>query len=188
MGRSVKQTEGVDTMIIEDATAASVPAITAIYNDAVLHTTAIWNESPVDEADRSAWLTDRQRRGYPVVVAVGSNSSVLGYATFGEWRAITGFRATVEHSVYVRADQRGKGIGRALMNELIDRARAMNLHVLVAGVDAQNDASIALHERLGFTRTAYMPHVGAKFGRWLDLVFLQLILDDRSTPEGAFEA
>lgn len=170
-------------MIIEDATAASVPAITAIYNDAVLHTTAIWNEDPVDEADRSAWLTDRQRRGYPVVVAIGSDRAVLGYATFGEWRAITGFRATVEHSVYVRADQRGNGIGRALMAELINRAREMNLHVLVAGIDAQNAASIALHEHLGFTRTAYMPQVGAKFGRWLDLVFLQLILNEQDAPE-----
>ena len=109
---------------------------------------------------------------------------MLGYASFGDWRAFDGYRHTVEHSVYVRSDRRGGGIGTALMRVLIARARALGKHVMVAGIEAGNAGSIALHERLGFERVGLMPQVGTKFGRWLDLAFLQLVLDARSDPDG----
>ncbi|KPF85882.1 acetyltransferase [alpha proteobacterium AAP38] len=170
-------------MQIRDAVDADAPAIAAIYNDAVVNTTAIWNEVQVDVANRVGWMADRRRLGYPVLVAVDGDGTVLGYASFGDWRAFDGYRHTVEHSVYVRTDRRGGGIGKALMQALITRARDIGKHVMVAAIEAGNRGSIALHEALGFQRTGLMPQVGMKFGRWLDLAFLQLILDDRPTPD-----
>lgn len=170
-------------MQIRDAVDADAPAIAAIYNDAVVNTTAIWNEVQVDAANRVGWMADRRRLGYPVLVAVDGDGIVLGYASFGDWRAFDGYRHTVEHSVYVRTDRRGGGIGKALMQALITRARDIGKHVMVAAIEAGNQGSIALHEALGFQRTGLMPQVGMKFGRWLDLAFLQLILDDRPTPD-----
>jgi L-amino acid N-acyltransferase len=170
-------------MNIRDARRDDIEGITAIYNDAVMHTTAIWNETRIDTVNRLAWLADRQRAGYPVLVAVDDDGSVLGYASFGDWRAFEGYRHTVEHSVYVRDGQRGKGIGRALMLALIERARQIGKHVMVAGIEAKNIESIRLHETLGFERVGYLKEVGAKFGVWLDLAFLQLTLDRRSEPD-----
>ncbi|MCM3778724.1 GNAT family N-acetyltransferase [Microbacterium hydrocarbonoxydans] len=166
---------------IRDAETADLDAITDIHNRAVVHTTAIWNEDAVDVADRAAWLAARQERGYPVIVAVDA-TGVVGYASFGDWRPHTGYRHTVEHSVYVRDDQQGRGIGKALMIELIERARRLGIHVMVAAVESGNLPSIVLHKRLDFLQVGRMPQVGAKFGRWLDLTFLQLILDDRPFP------
>lgn len=107
---------------------------------------------------------------------------MLGYASFGDWRAFGGYRHTVEHSVYVRADTRGAGIGRALMQALILRARGLGKHVMVAAIEAGNAGSIRLHEKLGFQQVGHLNEVGTKFGAWLDLVFLQLVLDRRRTP------
>ncbi|QXI30759.1 GNAT family N-acetyltransferase [Pseudomonas vanderleydeniana] len=169
-------------MLIRDAIPADIAGITPIYNDAVQHSTAIWNEATVDTANRLAWLADRQQANYPVLVAVDEAGNVLGYASFGDWRAWDGYRHTVEHSVYIRADQRGNGLGSLLMQRLIEPARTLGKHVMVAGIEAQNLGSIRLHEKLGFEQAGHLRQVGAKFGQWLDLVFLQLILDDRTTP------
>lgn len=171
-------------MNIRDAGRNDIQGITAIYNDAVEHTTAIWNDTKIDEANRVAWLADRQRAGYPVLVAVDDDGGVLGYASFGDWRAWDGYRHTIEHSVYVRSDQRGNGIGKALMVALIERARAIGKHVMVAGIEAKNHGSLRLHEKLGFEHVGLLKQVGMKFGSWLDLAFLQLTLDSRSAPDG----
>ena len=162
---------------IDNAGEADLPGILAIYNDAVAFTTAIWNETRVDLANRRAWLTERTAAGFPVLVARDAAGEVLGYASYGTWRSIEGFRQTVEHSVYVRADQRGQGLGPALLQALIERAKAADLHVMVAAIESQNAASIRLHQRAGFVVTGQMPQVGRKFGRWLDLTFMQLILE-----------
>lgn len=172
-------------MLLRDAEDRDMAGIAAIYNDAVQHSTAIWNETTVDAANRADWAAARRRLGYPVLVAVDADDSVLGYASFGDWRAFDGYRHTVEHSVYVRATQRGGGIGKALLAGLIERARAAGKHVMVAGIEAGNTASIRLHRGFGFQEAGVLPQVGVKFGRWLDLAFLHLILDDRATPESA---
>ncbi len=169
-------------MIIHQAQEAHCAAIAAIYNHAVLHTDAIWNEQTVDTANRVAWMQQRTASGYPVLVAI-IDEQVAGYASFGDWRAFEGFRHTVEHSVYVHPDFQGRGVGRALMEQLITAARACGKHVMVAGIESANSASIALHQRLGFVITASMPQVGTKFGRWLDLTFMQLQLDNRAIPD-----
>lgn len=171
-------------MLIQDAGEVHLEGIAAIYNDAVLHSTAIWNDRTVDIAERSAWLADRTSAGFPVLVAV-DEGDVVGYASYGPWRAFDGFRHTVEHSVYVRGDQRGKGLGRALMEALVSRARSSGVHVMVAAVERGNAGSIRLHEQLGFRHAGVVEQVGAKFGRWLDLAFLQLVLDDREAPPAA---
>ena len=167
--------------MIRDATEHDLPAIRAIYNDAGLNTTAIWNEQPVDLANRQAWFSARQAQGYPILVAV-ENNEVTGYASFGDWRPFEGFRYSVEHSVYVRNDQRGKGLGPQLMQVLIERAKTCDKHVMVAAIESGNHASIRLHERQGFITTGQMPQVGIKFGRWLDLTFMQLTLNPGAQP------
>ncbi|WP_040265948.1 GNAT family N-acetyltransferase [Pseudomonas rhodesiae] len=167
--------------MIRDATEKDLPAIRDIYNDAVRNTTAIWNEQPVDLANRLAWFNARQAQGYPILVAV-ENDEVTGYSSFGDWRPFEGFRYSVEHSVYVRNDQRGKGLGPRLMHVLIERARSAGKYVMVAAIESGNQASIRLHERLGFVTTGQMPQVGIKFGRWLDLTFMQLALNPGAEP------
>jgi len=170
-------------MEIRDAGPNHIEGITAIYNDAVKHTTAIWNDTTVDYMNRAAWLAGRQQAGYPVLVAVDERGAVLGYASFSDWRAFDGYRHTVEHSVYVRSDKRGKGIGEALMQKLIVRAQSIGKHVMVAGIDASNGGSIKLHEKLGFEHVGHLKEVGVKFGTWLDLAFMQLKLDARQSPD-----
>lgn len=167
--------------MIRDATPADSDAIAAIYNDAVVNTTAIWNEITVDAANRVAWMAARTGAGYPVLVAE-ADGAVAGYASFGPWRAFDGYRATAEHSVYVAAEFRGRGLARLLMQALIARARGQGLHVLVAAIEAENAASVALHRSLGFGNDHVMRQVGQKFGRWLDLLFMELRLDDRPQP------
>lgn len=161
------------TRIIRDATEADLPTIMDIYNDAVASTTAIWNDVQVDLANRQDWFSARKARDFPVLVAdVGG--AVAGYASYGDWRAFEGFRNTVEHSVYVHKDHRGAGIGRDLMQALVERAGQGGIHVMVACVEAGNAASVRLHESLGFRNVGTFSEVGEKFGRWLDLTCLEL--------------
>ncbi|MFT3690668.1 GNAT family N-acetyltransferase [Paenirhodobacter sp.] len=167
--------------MIRDATPEDAAAIAAIYNDAVVHSTAIWNDVQVDAANRVAWMQARQEQGLPVLV-LEEAGEVTGYASYGPFRAFDGYRETVEHSVYIRTDRRGGGRGRALMEQLLAYARARGLHVMVAAIEAGNAPSIALHRKLGFEDIGVMPQVGQKFGRWLDLALLQIVLDDRAAP------
>ena len=170
-------------MIIRAAVESDAEIIAEIYNDAVLNTTAIWNENRIDVANRITWINSRQQAGFPVIVATDDNDdTVLGYASYGDWRPWDGYRHTVEHSVYVHKDVRGKGAGAALMQGLIQLAREAGKHVMVAAIESENAASIALHKKLGFIESGRMTEVGTKFGRWLDLTFLQLHLDDRKRP------
>lgn len=166
---------------IRDALPADAAAILPIYNHAVSSTTAIWNDAESDLAGREAWLAARAAAGFPVLVAE-VDGAVVGYASFGDFRAWDGYRFTVEHSVYVDPARHRGGIGRALLASLIERARATGKHAMIAGIEAGNGGSLALHHALGFREVGRLPQVGAKFGRWLDLVFLQLTLDDRDVP------
>jgi L-amino acid N-acyltransferase YncA len=161
--------------MIRPATVDDLPAILAIYNDAVTTTTAIWNWGEVDLANRRDWFDGRARQGYPILVA-DVDGTAGAYASFGDWRPFEGYVHTVEHSVYVAAHARQKGLGAALLGALIEEARHLDKHVMLGGIDVTNAASLALHRRFGFVETARMPEVGRKFGRWLDLVFMQKIL------------
>jgi L-amino acid N-acyltransferase YncA len=166
-------------MQIRDATEADLPMILAIYNEIIANTTAVYSEKPVALDDRRAWWLARVAQRYPVLVACDSGG-VCGFATFGDFRAWPCYRHTIEHSVHVRADCRAQGLGKRLVTELLPRAAALGKHVMIAGVDAANSASIGMHESLGFERVAHFREVGRKFGRWLDLVFLQRWIDPRT--------
>lgn len=159
-----------------DAQVADLPGILAIYNDAVLKTTAIFNETPVELANREQWFADRVARGFPVFVTRDADGAVSGYASYGDFRPFFGYRFTVEHSVYIREDRRGQGLGGHLLAALCIHAKAKGLHVMVGGIGGDNAASLALHARHGFVEVGRMPEVGVKFGRWLDLVFMQKML------------
>ena len=163
---------------VEFASNDHLPAIADIYNDAVLHTTAIWNDAQVDVDNRRAWLAQRRGAGYPVLVALDESHRVLGYASFGDFRAFDGYRFSVENSVYVQRDARGRGVGHALMARLIDEARHIRKHLMIAAIESGNQASIRLHAQFGFVECGRMEQVGTKFGRWLDLTWMQLRLDD----------
>jgi len=163
------------TVMVRAAVEGDLPAMLAIYNDAVLTTTAIWNDSLVDLDNRRQWLEGRRRQRYPVLVAT-LGDAIVGYASFGDFRAFDGYRFTVENSVYVAEKARRQGAASALLAALIEEARALGKHVMVAGIAGDNDISIRLHAKYGFVETARMLEVGFKFGRWLDLVFMQLKL------------
>ena len=159
---------------IRPATEADLPAILSIYNDAVMKTTAIWNEAPSDLDSRRVWFAQRREAGFPVLVA--DDDGVLGYGTFGQFRPFEGYRHTVEHSVYVLDEAQGKGLGRMLLAALIEEARGMGKRVMIGAIDASNYGSLALHEHMGFEETGRLPGVGEKFGKRLDLVLVQKML------------
>ncbi len=170
---------------IRAAERRDVPGILAIYNDAVLRTTASYDDEPSTLAARLDWFAAKERHGFPVVVAE-DEGDVVGWSAFGPFRPWPGYRYTVEHSVYVAAARRGQGIGAALLPPLIARAREMGLHAMIAGIDAANAPSLRLHARLGFEQVAHFKEVGFKFDRWLDLIFMELLLGegDGNGPRG----
>jgi L-amino acid N-acyltransferase YncA len=163
-------------VIIRDAELDNLPDILAIYNEVVATSTAVYTDQPATLEDRRLWLQQRHAQGFPVLVCIDA-AGVAGFSSFGDWRgAWPGYRHTVEHSVYIRADRRGQGVGRALVEALFPRALAMGKHVMLGGIDAANVASIRFHEKLGFEQVALFREVGRKFDRWLDLVFMQRFL------------
>ena len=168
-------------MEVRDASVDDLPGILAIFNEVIANSTAVWFDTLENLEGRRQWFEARHARGFPILVAVEAGD-MLGYSTFGDFRAWHGYRHTVEHSIYVRADSRRAGIGRILLSALIERATASRAHVMVGAIEASNHASLALHTGLGFKEVARMPEVGCKFGRWLDLVLVQRLLDSRKTP------
>ena len=162
-------------IVIRPATEADLPVILAIYNDAVAHTSAIWTETLVDLENRRAWVRERQGRGFPVLVA-DEGKGAAGYGTFAEFHPRDGYRLTVEHSIYVAEDARGRGLGKALLAALIEQARRLDKRVMIGAIDATNEMSLGLHRKFGFVEAGRLPGVGVKFGRPLDLVLMQKAL------------
>ncbi|GGK19968.1 phosphinothricin acetyltransferase [Deinococcus malanensis] len=167
-------------LTVRRADRADVPAILEIYNEAVVNTTASYDLVPVSLESRLTWFDHKQGTGWPVLVAE-QETHVVGWATFGPYRDKAGYAGTVEHSVYVQAGGRGSGVGRALMAPLIAEARARGLHVMLGAVDAENAASIRFHQSFGFVVAGQLSQVGRKFDRWLDVVFMQLMLQEPAT-------
>jgi phosphinothricin acetyltransferase len=159
-------------MRIRDATNADLQAILAIYNDVVANTTAIYDERPSTLDERQAWFDGRRRHGLPVLAAE-LDGEVVGFSSFGEWRSRWGYRYTVEHSVHVRADCRGRGFGRALIEALFPRAADLKMHMMIAHIDSAAAASLRLHEKLGFTMIGTFREVARLHDRWLSVVAMQ---------------
>jgi L-amino acid N-acyltransferase YncA len=156
---------------IRDARTGDLPATLAIYNHAVVHTTASYDYQPRSVERHEAWFAAKQESGLPVLVAE-REGQVAGYASYGPFRAWDGYRFTVEHSVYVDEAHRRRGIASALVRQLLERAQGQGLHLMVAGIDAGNAGSLELHRRLGFEDAGVLKEAGYKFERWLDLAFM----------------
>jgi L-amino acid N-acyltransferase len=159
---------------IVDAAEAHLPGIRDIFNQAVRETFAIWSETETTLEQRRAWLAARTSAGFPVIVAVDPDkpNDVLGYGSFGVFRDFPGYVKTVEHSVYVAPTAQRRGVGKAILASLIQRAKSAGLSTMVGGIDSANAASIALHEQAGFEIHGNLKGVGRKFGKSLDLVFM----------------
>jgi phosphinothricin acetyltransferase len=163
-------------MTIKSVTSAQIPEILAIFNDAILYTTALYDYEPRTLDTVQLWYESHVQNDFPIIGAYDESDTLLGFAAYGNFRPHAGYQFTMEHSVYVRTDARGNGIGKTLLTTLIEEAKKRPVHSLIGVIDAENTISIRLHEQLGFTFCGKIPQSGFKFGRWLDVVFYQLIL------------
>jgi L-amino acid N-acyltransferase len=146
-----------------------------IYNDIIANTTAVFQYDTHSLEMRKEWFAQKQKEGFPVFVAE-ENNEIVGFSTIGPFRNWQAYKYSVENSVYVRSDQRGKGIGKLLLKATIEAAKQMGMHTIIAGIDAGNETSIAMHKLFGFVEVAHFKEVGYKFDRWLNLKFLQLMI------------
>ncbi|KPU93210.1 acetyltransferase [Variovorax paradoxus] len=161
---------------------AHAGTILAILNDAIVTSTALYDYKPRTPEQMAGWFATKRANGFPVIGAVDDDGRLMGFASYGSFRAFPAYKYTVEHSVYVDAADRGKGLGRTLLEAIVAEAQAREVHVLVGAIDAQNAGSIALHERLGFEHAGTVRQAGFKFGRWLDVAFYQRILATPAEP------
>jgi L-amino acid N-acyltransferase YncA len=157
-------------------------AILAILNEAIENSTALYDYRPRTAATMDSWFDAKEKARYPVLGVVDAADQLLGFASYGAFRAWPAYKYSVEHSLYVERAHRGRGVGRLLLTELIASAVRQDYHMLIGGIDAQSAASIALHRRLGFEQCAHIRQAGFKFNRWLDLLFYQLLLQTPAQP------
>ncbi len=160
---------------IRYATENDLPQILEIYNEIIANTTAVYYYEPHTLEMRRQWFEERRQQGFPIFVA-DEDGTILGMSTIGHFRNFAAYKFTVENTIHVAAHARGKGVANLLMPPLIEAAKELKLHAIVAGIDADNEISIALHKKFGFVEVAHFKEVGYKFDRWLDLKFLELIL------------
>ena len=153
-----------------------------VFNEAILNSTALFDYEARSPASMVAWFDAKRKDNFPVIGMEGTDGQLLGFASYGSFRAWPAYKYTVEHSVYVHRDHRGKGVGRMLMQALIEVAQQQNHHLLVGGIESTNVGSIALHEALGFSHAGTIRQAGFKFGKWLDLSFYQLVLPTPTHP------
>ncbi|MCE2566055.1 GNAT family N-acetyltransferase [Komagataeibacter sp. FNDCF1] len=163
-------------ILIRDATDADIPAIVAIVNHAILNSTSMWETHETTVAARLEWLHSSQASGFPVLVAQMPDGHVAGYSSWKTFRPFSGYRYTVEHSLYIAPAYKRRGIGSILLQALCERAKAAGVHVMIAGITSTNIASRRLHERFGFQHGGLLPECGTKYGRWMDLLFLYRIM------------
>ena len=165
---------------IVSATTADIPQILEIVNHNILNETCIYDIEERSLETQLAWFENQLNHNYPVIVAK-QNHSVLGYASYGQYRPKVGYKFSMEHSIYIHPEHQNQGIGKELLQELIQIASSNNVHVLIGGIDANNLGSIAFHEKFGFEVVGRMNEVGYKFDKWLDLIWMQKTLSPTSS-------
>lgn len=151
-------------------------AILDIFNEAIVNSTALYDYKPRARESMTGWFKAKEDGGFPVIGAVDAVGQLLGFASYGNFRPWPAYKYSVEHSVYVHKNYRGKGVGAALLKKLIQVAEERQYHVMVGGIDVTNFASIALHEKFGFAHAGTIRRAAFKFGTWRDLGFYQLLL------------
>jgi len=150
-------------------------AILKILNYNILYSTSLYDYEIRSYEQQKTILEDKINKGFPVIVAE-LNGEVAGFGMYSEFRFREAYKFTVEHSVYVNEDFQGKGIGKLVLQELIDLARKQKLHTMIAVIDSENQKSVEFHEKFGFETVGVFKECGFKFDRWLNTVFMQLIL------------
>jgi L-amino acid N-acyltransferase len=179
---SVAASEGKDVDFILCCYEAHAGAILDIFNEAIVNSTALYDYKPRARESMTGWFKAKDDGGFPVIGAVSPRGELVGFATYGTFRAWPAYKYSVEHSVYVHNDHRGQGIGAGLLRELIAAATQQQYHLMVGGVDVTNSASVALHEKLGFAHAGTIRQAAFKFGTWRDLSFYQLLLGTPAHP------
>ena len=164
-----------ENTVMRPALMDDMPHLLSINNDSIMNSTSNYCYEPQTLEDQQKWFEDRIAKNFPVIV-VEYGGAIIGFGTYGSFRERIGFRFTVEHSVYLRPGNTGKGIGSLLMTELIQLAKAQGMHNMIACIDGANTGSIRFHERLGFQNVGTIKEVGYKFDRWLDMTLMQLTL------------
>jgi len=172
----MERNERAPAASIRPAVRADCEGILLIYNDAVLKTTATYDYEPRSLEHRLAWFEDHEAHGFPVFVAADDAGRILGWSALNRFHERFGYRFTTENSVYVAEEHRGKGLGKLLLEPLINAAQTRGFHAILACIDADNQASIRLHARFGFETVAHFHQVGFKFNRWLDVVYMEKLL------------
>lgn len=160
-----------------------LPEILEIFNEAILHSTALYDYKPRTMASMRTWYAAKQQGNYPIIGVFDPDDQLLGFTSYGSFRNWPAYKYSVEHSIYIRSDMRGKSLGRILLREIIKSAEEQDYHVLIGGIDASNATSISLHEKQGFVFSGTIQQAGYKFGKWLDLSFYQLILKTPKYPK-----
>ena len=160
-----------------------VPSILRIYNDAVLHTTATYDYEPRTLEHRLQWFDDHEAQRYPIFVAINDQEQLVGWSSLNRYHDRIGYRFTTENSVYVDLVFRGRGVGTLLMPPLIEGATTRGLHAILASIDAQNESSIRLHAKFGFEKVGLFRRVGYKFGRWLDVMYMERLIQENAEPK-----
>ena len=162
-------------MIIRDAEHRDLDIIQEIMNDAILNTTAIYDYGIRTKEFVEDWFNKKHNDNMPVLVSEVDGKAVA-FGSYGIFRPRDAYRFSVEHSIYVKNDFQRQGIGKQLLNALIDKSKKDGYHTMIAGIDAANQSSYQFHKNLGFVEAGRIREVGYKFDRWLDLIFMQLML------------
>ena len=170
------------TTSVQCSHARHAAAILEIFNEAIATSTALYDYRPRTPESMVGWFEAKRAGGFPVIGIEDDAGQLLGFASYGTFRAWPAYKYTVEHSIYIHKDHRGRGLGRTVLRQLIDAARQRGVHAMVGGIDAANAGSIALHRQLGFEHRGTLPQGGFKFGGWIDLAFYQLLLDTPAEP------
>lgn len=169
--------------IIRSCSERQLPEILEILNEAILNSTALYDYKPRTMEVVANWYAAKYAENYPIIGAFDCDDKLLGFASYGSFRNWPAYKYSVEHSIYIRSDKRGKGLGKLLLKEIIKNAEEQDYHVMIGGIDASNIVSIRLHEKEGFILCGTIKHAGFKFGKWLDLSFYQLILKTPKYPD-----
>ena len=165
-----------NALTIRNATEQNLPSILDIYNEVILNTTSVYSEQPHTLQMRTTWFSERKAANFPVIVAE-LDGVIIGFASYGHFRVWPCYRFTAEHSVYIHTGYRGRGVSKILLQAIIANAKNAGLHALIAGIDSENAISLKLHRSFGFVQVAHFKEVGFKFNRWLDLIFMELLLE-----------